>query len=90
MTTTIQVRTDEHLKKNVQDILEGLGLDLSTAINMYMWQIFRKKGIPFEILTENGFTPAEEKKILKEIAQAEKSGKSYATIQELHRDILGE
>ncbi len=77
------------IKKSAQRILDKLGLDLSTAINIYLVQIIEKKGIPFEILTENGMTPAEEKAILKEMAWAMKHGKRYKTAKAMHRDILG-
>ena len=88
--TTIQVRTPEKTKRLAQKILKDLGLDLSTAINIYLVQIIEKNGIPFEIITENGMTPAAERKILKEIAWAEKHGKSYKTAKEMHEDILKE
>lgn len=88
--TTIQVRTQEKTKKSAQMILAKLGLDLSTAINMYLVQIVEKKGIPFPVRTENGFTPAQEQEILKEMAWAEKHGKRYATTKEMFKDILGE
>lgn len=87
--TTIQVRTNERTKRTAQQILEKLGLDLSTAINIYLVQIIEKKGIPFEVLTENGLTAAEEEEILHEIASAKKSKKSYASAKEAHRAILG-
>lgn len=88
MNTTIQVRTNGKTKKDAMRILEKLGLDLSTAINVYLVQIIAKKGIPFEILTENGMTPAAEAKILKEIAWAEKYGKRYSSTKAMFRDIL--
>ena len=87
--STIQVRTNERTKKTVQQILSNLGLDLSTAINMYLVQIIVKQGIPFDIVTENGFTVEEEKKILRELAAAKKSRKSYSSAREMHKDILG-
>lgn len=86
--STIQVRTDERTKKSAQRILDKLGLDLSTAINIYLVQIIEKQGIPFEILTENGMTPAQEKKILQEMEWAKKHGKRYKTAKEMHDDIL--
>ncbi|MDD5055053.1 MAG: type II toxin-antitoxin system RelB/DinJ family antitoxin [Candidatus Peribacteraceae bacterium] len=88
MTTTIQVRTNAATKKGAQRILEKLGMNLSTAINVYLIQIIEKKGIPFEMLTENGLTPQEEKEILKEIAWAKKYGKRYVSAKEMHEDIL--
>jgi DNA-damage-inducible protein J len=86
--TTIQIRTDKKLKRSVQQILDDLGLDMSTAINMYLVQINNMKGIPFPILGENGFLPEEEDRILKEIQETRK-GKNYASAKELHEDILG-
>lgn len=88
--TTIQVRTQDKTKKAAMKILEKLGLDLSTAINIYLVQIIAKEGIPFEILTENGMTPAEEDRILKEMAWAKKYGKRYSSTKEMFQDILKE
>ncbi len=90
MTTTIQVRTDLATKKTAQLILEKQGLNLSTAFNMYLCKIIEKNGIPFEVVTENGLTPAEEKAILKDMAWAMKHGKRYASAKEMHAAILKE
>ncbi|MDO8648783.1 MAG: type II toxin-antitoxin system RelB/DinJ family antitoxin [Candidatus Peregrinibacteria bacterium] len=87
--TTIQVRTEDQLKKQAQRVLSELGLDLSSAINMYLHQIVLTEGIPFPVRTANGFTPAQEKAILKEVAWAKKHGKRYSSASELHRNILG-
>ncbi|MEK7218134.1 MAG: type II toxin-antitoxin system RelB/DinJ family antitoxin [Patescibacteria group bacterium] len=88
MTATIQVRTNPATKKNAQRILAKLGLDLSTAINIYLVRIIATRGIPFRVVTENGFTPEEERKILKEEAWAMKHGKRYSSVEEMMKDIL--
>ncbi len=88
MNSTIQVRTNATTKKSVQKILQKLGIDLSTAINMYLVQIVVHKGIPFSLLTENGMTPSYEKKIQKEIDWALKHGKRYTNTKEMFNDIL--
>jgi len=69
-------------------ILNKLGMDLSTAINIYLVRIIEKKGIPFEIVTENGFTPEEEARILKEMAWAKKHGKRYLSTKAMFKDIM--
>jgi DNA-damage-inducible protein J len=89
MTATIQVRTNPKTKKAAQQVLAKLGMDLSTAINIYLVQIVEKKGIPFQILTENGMTPEKERQILKEIDWALKHGKSFSSTKEMFDDILG-
>ena len=35
-TTLIQIRTDEEVKKQAKAIFEDLGLDMSTAINIFL------------------------------------------------------
>lgn len=90
MTTTIQIRTKPSVKKGAQKILADLGLDLSTAINMYLVQVIRHKGVPFQLRTENGMTPEAESAILAELEWVKKYGKRYSSAEEMHRDILGE
>jgi len=68
----VQVRIDDTIKKNAQKILADIGLDLSAAIKIYLKKIIARKGIPFEVITENGLTPAQEKAILKAAEEAQK------------------
>ena len=49
-TSNINVRIDSELKAKAQAVLDRLGLDMPTAINMFLHQIVCKNGIPFEIL----------------------------------------
>ncbi|MCL1816999.1 MAG: type II toxin-antitoxin system RelB/DinJ family antitoxin [Clostridiales bacterium] len=48
-TTNINIRTDSELKTKAQSILADLGLDMSTAINVFLNQVVYKQAIPFEI-----------------------------------------
>ncbi|MBP6944699.1 type II toxin-antitoxin system RelB/DinJ family antitoxin [Patescibacteria group bacterium] len=75
--TTIQVRIDEQTKKASSKILAELGLDLSSAIKVYLKQVIATKGIPFSLLTKNGFTQAEEALILQASREA-KQGKNIS------------
>lgn len=70
--TTLQIRIKEETKQEAKKILETLGLDMSGAITIFLHQVILKKGIPFPVITENGFTPAFEQEVLK----AEKSADS--------------
>ena len=40
---------------------------MSTGVKIYFQQVIREHGIPFSLVTENGFTPAEENKLLAEV-----------------------
>lgn len=90
LVTRLQIRTDAKLKRDVQHILGHLGLDLSTAVNMFLVQIKLRKGLPFPILTENGFTQAQEQQLLRDVQDAKKSRTKYASGKEVLRAILGE
>jgi len=86
---SLHVRIDDVTKKKVQKILDELGLDMSTAVNMYFHQIALQKGIPFEISKERVVPEHIMREWEKEVQEALASGKSYATAEEMHADILG-
>ena len=47
--TYIQVRAEENDKELASEILEKLGTNLSTVVNMLLKQIIMTKSIPFEV-----------------------------------------
>ncbi|MDR1831324.1 MAG: type II toxin-antitoxin system RelB/DinJ family antitoxin [Fusobacteriaceae bacterium] len=49
MSTNINIRTDKELKSQAQALFADLGLDISTAVNIFLRQAVYKQGIPFEI-----------------------------------------
>lgn len=69
---TIQLRIDNATKKSAKSILDKLGIDMTSAIKIYLKQIVINKGIPFKLLTENGLTIEQENEILKAAKEAEK------------------
>mgnify|MGYP006303542371 FL=1 len=55
-TANLNVRLDSELKKEVQRILETLGLSPTEAVRAYFKQIQLRKGLPFEIRIPNETT----------------------------------
>ena len=47
--TAITIRVDSSLKKNFDELCEDFGLNLSSAITIFMKTVVRQKRIPFEI-----------------------------------------
>lgn len=45
----VQARTPERVKETAMDILEKLGLNMSTYINMALNQLIIQEGIPFPV-----------------------------------------
>lgn len=43
------ITIDEDVKKRAQELLADLGLDLSTAVNIYLKRVLLERGIPFDV-----------------------------------------
>lgn len=50
-TTNISIRMDTELKAQADELFAELGMNLSTAFNIFVRQSLREGGIPFEIRT---------------------------------------
>ena len=48
-TTNISIRMDKELKNSAEALFEELGMNLSTAFNIFVRQALRERGIPFTI-----------------------------------------
>jgi len=89
--STIQVRIDEGTKTRAVELFNKLGLDMSTAIKMFLKKSVDASALPFvPSLTVNGYTPAQEAKMLREVEEVRKNGKFYTDVRQMHRDILGD
>ena len=93
MNSTVQLRVDAKTKRGVANIFKSLGMDMSSGVKVYFEQVLRTKSIPFPLLTENGYTPEQEEKILAESRQTMidyKNGKlkGYSSVAEIKKDIL--
>ena len=49
-TATISFRTDPAIKREARELYADMGMDLSTAINIFLRQSIRENGMPFKII----------------------------------------
>jgi DNA-damage-inducible protein J len=54
----INIRTDSDIKSQAQQIFETLGLDMTTAINLFLRQTVRERDLPFILSTRSTSTKA--------------------------------
>ena len=47
-TTTINVRVDENIKRDVEFLLDKLGMNISTVVNMLFKQMLMDEALPFQ------------------------------------------
>ncbi|MGN1044171.1 MAG: type II toxin-antitoxin system RelB/DinJ family antitoxin [Acutalibacteraceae bacterium] len=87
--TTINIRVDSDVKNSAKKIFSELGMDLTTAINIFLRQSIREHGIPFELKLR---VPNDETiKAINEVKKMEKDpsiGKSYTDVDEMMKELL--
>jgi len=82
-TATLQVRLDNQLKKDADLFFSAAGLDITTAVRMFLRQVVIRQAIPFEIVASDAFyAPANLKVLKKSIRQLESGkGKAHSLIE---------
>lgn len=48
-TTNLNIRTDKDVKDSAERLFDQLGLNMTTAVNMFLRQAIRENRIPFEV-----------------------------------------
>ena len=72
----INIRIDDNLKEQAEILFEELGLNMSTAFNVFIRQSIRQGGIPFEITTQvDPFFNESNMKILQESLKEANEGR---------------
>lgn len=86
-TTNISIRMDSELKAQADELFNELGMNLTTAFNIFVRQSLREGGIPFEI---KAYRPNKES--IAAILEAERNAKDtsvkgYTDLDELFADL---
>ncbi len=64
----VQLRVDEKLKKDAVEVFDNLGLDLSSAIRIFLVRAVKEQGIPFPmVLKADGTEELEEVAVSDEV-----------------------
>lgn len=86
--TQIQVRIDSKTKRDAKKILDELGMDASTAVNILFKQIVRTGALPIDLRDINGFRPAKATELRESIQKARTSKKTFKSSKALVKDLL--
>ena len=86
----INIRIDDNLKEKAEILFEELGLNMSTAFNIFIRQSIRQGGIPFEITTQvDSFYSESNMRILiesiKEADEGKFISKSFDELKEMEQ-----
>jgi DNA-damage-inducible protein J len=85
--TQINVSLDDSVKQEAETLLSALGMNLTTAITIFLRQTIRERGIPFPISTKPDpfYNPANMKWLEESIEQGKKGEYVVKTMDELER-----
>ena len=86
-TTNISIRMDSDLKAAAEALYSELGMNLSTAFNIFVRQSLREGGIPFMITTEIPNHETVAAMLEAERIANDPSVKGYTDVDELIRDL---
>lgn len=89
-TITIQTRIDTNLKKNAENILSSIGLDITSAIRLFLTQCVVQRRLPFQAVAPE--EPNEETiaamQEAEDIASGKIKSKGYNDVDKMIEDIL--
>ena len=82
-TTNLNIRTEKAIKDQAESIFNELGINMTTAVNMFLRTAIREHGIPFELMLDvpNDSTAAaieEGRKLM-----ADQAAPRYSSMEEL-------
>ena len=85
--TNLNIRTDKEVKLQAEKIFNALGLNMTTAVNIFLRQAIRENGIPFEVKLDvpNEITETAIKEV-RAIAYDE-NAKSYSSMTDLREAL---
>ena len=84
-TTNINIRVDEELKRKAENIFNELGLNMSTAMNMFLRYSVRYGGIPFELRIDK--PNAETLSAIDDVNKNRNMSKAFDSVNDLMEDL---
>mgnify|MGYP003308820607 CR=1 FL=1 len=89
-TTNISIRMDSELKKQADALFEELGMNITTAFNIFVRQTLRDGRIPFDISINNPNKRTVAAMIEAERITNDSNVKGYSDVEELLADLKSE
>ena len=90
MTSPTQIRIDTEIKKQATELFSKLGLDISSAVNLFLYQCVLRGGLPFSVEI-----PKYNKETLEAMNDAkiianDSSIKGYTSMDELKKSLIND
>ena len=80
----LNIRMDDQLKQDARSVCERLGIDMSTAANLFFRQMVREQDMPFVITLKPNKTTME---VLDDVAAGKNFSRKFSSVAELMEDL---
>ncbi|MFS9375238.1 type II toxin-antitoxin system RelB/DinJ family antitoxin [Streptococcus mitis] len=82
--TSMSIRLDSEVKEQAQQVFNHLGMDMTTAINIFLRQAIQYQGLPFDVrLDEN----RKLLQVLTDLDQNRNMSQSFESVSDLMEDL---
>ncbi|WP_084667749.1 type II toxin-antitoxin system RelB/DinJ family antitoxin [Streptococcus pneumoniae] len=82
--TSMSIRLDSEVKEQAQQVFSNLGMDMTTAINIFLRQAIQYQGLPFDVRLD------ENRKLLQALTDLDQNrnmSQSFESVSDLMEDL---
>ena len=82
--TSMSIRLDSEVKEQAQLVFNHLGMDMTTAINIFLRQAIQYQGLPFDVRLDESRKLME---VLADLDQNRNMSQSFGSVSDLMEDL---
>ena len=80
----MSIRLDSEVKEQAQQVFSNLGMDMTTAINIFLRQAIQYQGLPFDVRLDESRKLLE---VLTDLDQNRNMSQSFESVSDLMEDL---
>jgi addiction module antitoxin, relB/dinJ family len=80
----MSIRLDSEVKEQAQQVFNSLGMDMTTAINIFLRQAIQYQGLPFDVRLDESRKLME---VLGDLDQNRNMSQSFVSVSDLMEDL---
>ena len=82
--TSMSIRLDSEVKEQAQQVFSNLGMDMTTAINIFLRQAIQYQGLPFDVRLDESRKLLQ---VLTDLDQNRNMSQSFESVSDLLEDL---
>ena len=82
--TSMSIRLDSEVKEQAQQVFNSLGMDMTTAINIFLRQAIQYQGLPFDVRLDESRKLME---VLADLEQNRNMSQSFVSVSDVMEDL---